>query len=164
MPHWMRPWPDWSCNARLESSESEYHSFMSTETPASARRFLLIAAISLAVATALGAFGTHALTPRLTPDRLKSFETAVMYQFFHSLGLFGVALLLRHTASKLLTRAAWVLVIGMTIFCGSIYLLIAGGPRAVIALAPVGGSMLMLAWALVAVSIARQPTTPVVGQ
>ncbi|MCB1625068.1 MAG: DUF423 domain-containing protein [Pseudomonadales bacterium] len=120
-----------------------------------ARRFLGIAAVSVAIATALGAFGTHALTPRLTPDRLKSFETGVTYQFFHSLGLFGIALLMRDLTSKLLTTAAWVVVIGLVLFCGSIYLLTFGAPRAVIALAPVGGSLLMLAWVLVAVVIFR---------
>jgi len=129
---------------------------MIVRMPPIARRFLLIAAVSLAIATALGAFGTHALTPRLAPDRLKSFETAVTYQFYHSLGLFGIALLLRDAASRLLATAAWIIVVGLTLFCGSIYLLTAGAPRAVIALAPIGGSLLMLAWLLVAVSIARQ--------
>ena len=147
----MPRWRGSNCSALSASFESAYHALM----PNNSRRFLLIAAVSLALATALGAFGTHALTPRLSADRLKSFETAVMYQFFHSLGLFGIALLLREAASKLLQNAAWVLIVGMVIFSGSIYLLTFGAPRAVIMLAPVGGSLLMLVCILVAVAIAR---------
>jgi uncharacterized membrane protein YgdD (TMEM256/DUF423 family) len=111
-----------------------------------ARRFLIIAGVSLALATALGAFGTHALEPRLTAARFRSFETAVSYQFFHSLGLLGVGLLLRLAASRAVTISGWLLVAGMTLFCGSIYALTFGAPRGVIALAPVGGTLLISAW------------------
>jgi uncharacterized membrane protein YgdD (TMEM256/DUF423 family) len=111
-----------------------------------ARRFLLVAGVSLALATALGAFGTHALEPRLTAARFRSFETAVSYQFFHSLGLLGIGLYLRTQASRAITISGWLLVAGMTLFCGSIYALTFGAPRAVIALAPVGGTLLISAW------------------
>lgn len=47
-----------------------------------ARAIWCAAAISLAIATALGAFGTHALRPILTPERFASFDIAVTYQFF----------------------------------------------------------------------------------
>jgi uncharacterized membrane protein YgdD (TMEM256/DUF423 family) len=60
-----------------------------------ARAIWVAAALSLAMATALGAFGTHALRPILTPERFASFDIAVTYQFFHSLGLMGIGFLIR---------------------------------------------------------------------
>jgi uncharacterized membrane protein YgdD (TMEM256/DUF423 family) len=111
-----------------------------------ARRFLIIAGVFLALATALGAFGTHALEPRLTASRFRSFETAVSYQFFHSLGLLGIGLYLRTEARRAISISGWLLVAGMTLFCGSIYALTFGASRAVIALAPIGGALLISAW------------------
>lgn len=43
---------------------------------------LVIAGVLIATATALGAFGTHALKPVLPPARFDSFEIGVTYQFF----------------------------------------------------------------------------------
>ena len=48
---------------------------------------LILAGLLLATATALGAFGTHALKPILPQARFYSFGIAVTYQFFHALGL-----------------------------------------------------------------------------
>jgi uncharacterized membrane protein YgdD (TMEM256/DUF423 family) len=120
------------------------------------RRFLVLACASLALATAFGAFGAHALQALLSPQRLRSFETAVAYQFFHSLGLLGIGLLLRDAAAPWLVRAGWMLVAGIVLFSGSIYALTFGAPRGVIALAPVGGVALMAAWVTAAVAVARQ--------
>lgn len=122
---------------------------------AAAKRFLILAGASLAVATALGAFGAHVLEARLTPPRLRSFETAVSYQFFHSLGLFGLGLLLRDGATPLREVCGWMLVVGMLLFCGSIYAITFGAPRGVVALAPVGGATLIAAWAAFAFSMTR---------
>ena len=57
-----------------------------------ARRFCQLAAAMLALATIVGALGTHALRPRLTPDHYEVLQTALHYQYFHSLGLLGLGL------------------------------------------------------------------------
>jgi uncharacterized membrane protein YgdD (TMEM256/DUF423 family) len=121
-----------------------------------ARRLLVIAGVSLALATALGAFGTHALESRLPLERMRSYETAVSYQFFHSLGLLGIALLLRDSAQRGLVIAAWMLAVGMLLFSGSIYALTFGAPRWVVALAPVGGASLMAEWVVFAIAMANR--------
>ena len=46
-----------------------------------ARWMISLAALSIGLATALGAFGAHGLRNVLSPDRLEVFETAVKYQF-----------------------------------------------------------------------------------
>ena len=52
----------------------------------SSARTLAIAGLLLALATACGAFGAHALRNQLAPERLQLWDTAVRYQFFQALG------------------------------------------------------------------------------
>ena len=59
-----------------------------------AKYFLLIAAVSGLLAVAFGAFGAHALKGKLASDLMAVYQTAVQYHFYHTLALFGVALLL----------------------------------------------------------------------
>jgi hypothetical protein len=66
-----------------------------------AKVLLSLAAVSLLVATIAGAVGTHALP--LDEQALRSFETAVRFQFFHGLGVIAlvlVALLRQHLCAR----------------------------------------------------------------
>lgn len=105
-------------------------------------RALTAAGILLVLATACGAFGAHALKAHLAPERLQLWETAVRYQFFHSLGLIGIGLTMRTLDGTALHLAALLVLIGVLLFCGSLYLLALGGPRVAGVLTPLGG----LAW------------------
>ena len=49
--------------------------------------------------------------------------------------------------------AAWLLVLGIALFCGSIYAVTFGAPRSVLTLAPYGGVALMIAWLLFAAGV-----------
>jgi len=121
-----------------------------------ARAIWVAAALSLAMATALGAFGTHALRPILTPERFASFDIAVTYQFFHSLGLMGIGFLQwEDPSNRSFRRIAVALLLGMLIFCGSIYALTFGAPKGIAMLAPIGGGTLILTWVFAAISIWR---------
>jgi len=46
-----------------------------------------IAAIFLALAVGLGAFGAHGLKSRLDPEMMDIYKTAVLYHFLHALGM-----------------------------------------------------------------------------
>jgi uncharacterized membrane protein YgdD (TMEM256/DUF423 family) len=105
-------------------------------------RTLAAAGVLLALATACGAFGAHALKSQLAPERLQLWETAVRYQFFQALGLVGIGLTLRVIPAAALRAAAALIVAGVLLFCGSLYALSFGGPRLLGALTPLGG----LAW------------------
>jgi uncharacterized membrane protein YgdD (TMEM256/DUF423 family) len=110
------------------------------------------------VATIGGALASHVLTG-VDEASLRSFETAVSFQFFQSLGLAAVVLVAeRLGASVLLRAAAWLLVAGVLLFCGSIYAATLGAPRATVALAPYGGVALMVAWLLFAAGVWRRRT------
>ncbi len=121
---------------------------------------MVIAGSLIAVATMLGAFGTHALKPVLTPARFDSFETAVNYQFFHSLGLLAIGLLLRERDSALLNWSARLILIGLTLFCGSIYALTFGAAKFFGMVAPFGGTSLMAAWICFALALWRTGSSP----
>lgn len=108
----------------------------------SSARTLAIAGLLLALATACGAFGAHALKTHLSPERLQLWDTAVRYQFFQALGLIGVGVALRSDDGGALRAAAALIVAGVVLFSGSLYALSLGAPRALGLLTPVGG----LAW------------------
>ena len=109
------------------------------------------AAALLFVAVALGAFGAHALRSKLAPDLMAVFQTAVQYHFWHALGLLAVGILLaQKPESGMLAAAAWLLVAGIVIFCGSLYVLALTGTRGWGAMAPVGGTAFLAAWAALA--------------
>ncbi len=113
-------------------------------------RTLAIAGLLLALATVCGAFGAHALRGHLQPERLQVWETAVRYQFFQSLGLIGIGLTLRSVDSGALRAAAALIVVGVVLFCGSLYALSLGAPRAVGVITPLGGLAWIGGWLLFA--------------
>jgi uncharacterized membrane protein YgdD (TMEM256/DUF423 family) len=119
------------------------------------KTLLALAGISLLSATIAGALAAHALTG-LDAAQLRSFSTAVDFQFFHGLGLIAVVLVAeRGLGAPLLWPAAWLLVAGILLFCGSIYAASLGAPRAIVAVAPYGGVALMFGWALFVVGVVR---------
>ena len=113
-------------------------------------RTLAIAGLLLALATVCGAFGAHALRGHLQPERLQVWDTAVRYQFFQSLGLIGIGLTLRSVDSGALRAAAALIVVGVVLFCGSLYALSLGAPRAVGVITPLGGLAWIGGWLLFA--------------
>ena len=118
-------------------------------------RALALAGVLLALATVCGAFGAHLLKGQLGPDRLQLWETAVRYQFFQALGLLGVGLTLRSIDDGALRAAALLLVVGIVLFCGSLYALSFSAPRALGAVTPVGGLAWIAGWLLFAWGVWR---------
>ena len=118
-------------------------------------RILTASGVLLALATLLGAFGAHALRGELPPERLSVYLSADRYQFFHSLGLLGIGLAAREMDSALLRRAAALILIGIVLFCGSLYLLSFGASESVGFLTPLGGVSLTAGWVVFATAMWR---------
>jgi uncharacterized membrane protein YgdD (TMEM256/DUF423 family) len=120
------------------------------------KRWILAAAgVLLALATISGAFGAHALQTRLTPARLNVYETAVRYQFYHSLGLLALGVFASTRDIPLLRWAAALVIAGIVLFCGSIYALSFGAPRPLGIVTPIGGLALISGWIVYVVAVLR---------
>ena len=114
--------------------------------------FITSASLLLLAGTILGALGSHALTDRLTPQKLNSWELAVQYQMAHSLGIILIAILYEQTLRPLLRWAGALMLAGIFLFSGSIYATALGAPAALGQIAPYGGSSFMLGWLLLAIA------------
>jgi len=114
------------------------------------RQLAILAALNMIAAVGAGAFGAHGLKRMLAPDLLAVWQTGVLYHLVHALGLFVIALLGARFGSTLLSTAGLVMLAGIVLFSGSLYLLAATGTRWLGAITPIGGVAFLVAWALVA--------------
>jgi uncharacterized membrane protein YgdD (TMEM256/DUF423 family) len=121
-----------------------------------ARKALAVAGALIALATVLGAFGAHALKAQLSQDKLAVYETAVRYHFFHALGLLAIGVLMRSMDGNLLRWSASLVLVGIILFSGSLYLLTFGAPRFLGVVTPLGGLALIVGWVMFAVTMWRQ--------
>ncbi len=115
------------------------------------------AAILLALAVSLGAFGAHGLQGRLDTYSMSVYEKAVFYHFIHALGMLAVPLLLRAglISASAATWTGWLLLAGIVLFSGSLYLLAIAGTRMLGAVTPFGGASFIAAWICLAVCALR---------
>ena len=107
-------------------------------------------AANMLLAVACGAFGAHALKTMLASDMLAIWQTAVHYQMVHALGLIAIGILLPRGNTRWLQRAAMLMLAGIVIFSGSLYLLALSGQRWLGAITPLGGLAFLAAWAMLA--------------
>jgi uncharacterized membrane protein YgdD (TMEM256/DUF423 family) len=113
---------------------------------------LSLSGLSLLVATIAGAVGSHALA-FADAQALRSFETSVQFQFIHGLGVIAVTLVgLAGRAGQLRAAAAWLMLGGTVLFCGSIYARALGVSPGIVGVAPYGGVAFMLGWLAFAAS------------
>ena len=112
-------------------------------------KLISIAALLAFLSVAIGAFGAHTLNELLTTEKLNSFETAVRYQFYHSIALLIIGL----NANKLNATAliGKFMLIGIVFFSFSIYLLslqeLIGINLSILGpITPIGGLLLMISW------------------
>ena len=120
------------------------------------KTFLLIGAALGALSVMIGAFGAHALRATLEASgRLDTFETAVKYQFYHTLAILLVGVLLLHVQNRLLEWSGWAFLAGIIIFSGSLYLLCLTGVRWLGAVTPLGGVAMIAGWVLLFVSVSQ---------
>lgn len=115
-----------------------------------------IAAINLAIAVGLGAFGAHGLKNIASSQQLEWWHTATLYLLVHALGLLVVGLLIRLNYAT--QTSAWLLQIGVIIFAGSLYAMTLGAPRWFGAITPIGGMLMIIGWLWLAVTAFRLGT------
>ena len=96
---------------------------------------------------AIGAFGAHGLSAVLEANgREATFQTASEYQMYHALALLAVAWLSTRYEHRLVQWAGYLFTAGILIFSGSLYTLAIFDLGFMGAIAPIGGTALVLAW------------------
>jgi uncharacterized membrane protein YgdD (TMEM256/DUF423 family) len=115
--------------------------------------FLFMGSISSFMAVALGAFGAHGLRGKISPEMLATYQTGVLYHFYHSLGLFVVAFAASYLPDSNLVRwSGWMMALGIVLFSGSIYALSTTGTLSLGVITPFGGTAFLAGWILLAVA------------
>ena len=121
------------------------------------KTWLIIGACLASVSVLLGAFGAHGLKTRVSSDDLGIFETAVRYQMYHSLGILFISTLgiTKSFPDNILLIPTYLMVAGIIIFSGSLYILVLTNTRWLGAITPIGGGLLIFSWFLLAFNIYR---------
>ncbi len=124
-----------------------------------AGKWIAVAAVNGAIAVAAGAYAAHGMKVTAGVYPAEWMETASRYQMWHALALLAVALLLREgTARPWLRGAAWAFLIGILLFCGSLYVMALTGFRAIGWITPFGGGAFLIGWlALAGHGFRRRP-------
>ena len=111
---------------------------------------LVTAGLLGAIAIALGAFGTHALKDHLAliPEASGWWQTATFYLLTHAVAIGAIA-----------ARSAWparLWAVGSAVFTGTLYAMALGAPRWFGAITPIGGSLLIAGWVVLAWTSRRE--------
>jgi uncharacterized membrane protein YgdD (TMEM256/DUF423 family) len=111
--------------------------------------FLLAGSVLGMLGVGLGAFGAHAFKAMLeSTGRLDTYETGIKYMFYHALALVLVGILAKDFTAKTLTYSGYSFIFGTIIFTGSLLLICFTGVKIFGAVAPIGGTLMLVGWAL----------------
>lgn len=99
-----------------------------------------------ATGVGLGAFAAHGLKQILSPELLQVWETAVRYQFYHTIVLLILFVLLQVKPIRGITLAAKLMITGILCFSGSLYLMTLTSIKLFGPITPLGGVFLIVGW------------------
>lgn len=120
--------------------------------------FLIAGAINALLSVAFGAFGAHMLEGRVADKYLDTWQTAVQYQMFHAVGLMVIAILMSSSLLGPLGSLNWagyLMLAGIVIFSGSLYVLSLTGISILGAITPIGGVAFLAAWVMVIIAAVK---------
>ena len=121
------------------------------------KAIMVIGSVSAGLSVILGAFAAHGLKTRLPENLLSAFETGVQYQMYHSLALIVVALLYRFYPHHLMPWVAYVMLAGIVLFSGSLYVLAMTRIHWFGPVTPLGGLCFIVSWLMLAYAIWQSP-------
>jgi uncharacterized membrane protein YgdD (TMEM256/DUF423 family) len=108
------------------------------------QRLITLGALNCFLAVALGAFAAHGLQQVLSAKALQTFQTGVNYHFLHALGLILIGILAKHWPKVAL--CGWLMLAGIVLFSGSLYVLSMSDIKALGMITPFGGLCFLAAW------------------
>lgn len=109
------------------------------------RLSLILGSLFLFLAVLFGAFGAHALEKMFDATKLKTFETGIRYQFYHSFGLIIVGIL-GHLYKINITKIMILFSLGILLFSFNCYLYILFANKVFAMIVPVGGTCFLIGW------------------
>ena len=115
--------------------------------------YIIIASLFAALAILFGAFGSHALKERLSVQSLEVYDIATRYLMFHAIGIFLIALLGFQLPKESLETPVIMMIVGTSIFSGSLYLIAMLGFKKLGIVTPIGGLLLIVSWLFLAYNI-----------
>ena len=118
------------------------------------KKLLALTSLLMALAIAFGAFGAHALEGILNTGRLDTWETAVRYHVWNTLGVM-ILLMVSKVFSYELKTPVYLILAGTFIFSGSLYILCLTDISWFGAITPVGGVSLIAGWSLAGLRILK---------
>ena len=108
--------------------------------------YLLISICLCALSVIFGAFGAHKFKDLLDSlGRSETYNTAVLYQMFHALGMMLTFILgkIMDIDTDLCLK---IFLVGIILFSGSLYLYSLNGPKWLVHITPIGGLFLISGW------------------
>jgi uncharacterized membrane protein YgdD (TMEM256/DUF423 family) len=118
--------------------------------------FLLSGSVLGLLGVAIGAFGAHALKGMLeAAGRADTFETGVRYMFYHAIALVLVGILSKEFPGNTIYWSGNAFLLGTLIFSGSLFLICFTGINVFGAVAPIGGTLLVIGWGLLFWSVLK---------
>lgn len=119
------------------------------------RLFLILGAVVAGLGVALGAFGAHGLTDRVTPERLETFKMGVQYHLIHALALLVVSWAATQWPGWAVHASGYLFLVGIVLFSGSLYVLVLTDTSWLGAITPLGGVAFIVGWGLLAWGVFR---------
>lgn len=119
------------------------------------RQLVILGALMMLIGVGAGAFGAHGLKRVLSADMLAIWQTAVLYQLVHALGIILIAVLSTRIGGTLPGWSGLIMFVGIVLFSGSLYILALSGVKWLGAVTPLGGLAFIVAWALLMIAAWR---------
>jgi uncharacterized membrane protein YgdD (TMEM256/DUF423 family) len=122
---------------------------------------LSMGALLAGITIAMGALGAHALKDILNAAQLQTYETAVRYQMYHVFALLLIGILQNQYPQLTLGICKKLVLVGMLLFGGSIYLVLflthvsVPIPFWIYLITPLGGLCYISYWLLLAAKLYR---------
>ena len=113
--------------------------------------FVKIGILCCALSVVIGAFGAHSLESTIA-DKMETFKTGVQYQIFHGLGLIVIGILSKVLGLDL-SMSGYLMIAGIILFSGSLYLISIFKYSFMGMIAPLGGLSFIISWVILLLRI-----------
>lgn len=104
----------------------------------------------------MGAAAAHWLAASLDAGDIIRIEKAATYQMYHTLALLGLGVWMRAEPARKLTLPALFFILGIVLFCGSLYAFSFLHLHWLVYVTPFGGTAMMAGWLSLTVNALRK--------